>query len=47
MRGAIVFLSVAGSSVKVVPIPQLEVVIVANVRDNHHGLAVNTYASLL
>lgn len=39
--------AVAGAPVKVVPIPQLEVVVIANARGNHHQLPVNTYATLL
>ena len=39
--------AVAGSPLKVVPIPQLEVAVVANAHGNQEGLPVNTYATLL
>lgn len=39
--------AVAGAPLKVVPIPQLEVVVVANAEGNRRGLPVNTYATLL
>lgn len=39
--------AVAGSPLKVVPIPQLEVVVVANAEGNQRQLPVNTYATLL
>lgn len=39
--------AVAGSPLKVVPIPQLEVVVIANAEGNCRQLPVNTYATLL
>ena len=41
------FETVAGSPLKVVPIPQLGVAVVANAEGNRRGLPVNTHATLL
>ena len=41
------FATVVGNPMKVIPIPQLGVAVVANAEGNHQRLPVNTYATLL